>query len=426
MIGDMTGAVEKVFAEIERHWQEQVTFLQRLVQHKSTLHHEAPVQMFIAKRLREMGLQTELWEVDHDAISRRKGYSPVDWSYRERPNLTAVWPSRVGDGRALLLNGHIDVVPATPEAHWTHAPWSGEVRGNRMYGRGAADMKSGVSAMIYAVQALREAGIELNGDVTIETVIEEECTGNGTLATLSRTRRADAAIIPEPFDQTVLVAQVGVLWARIRVRGAGAHVLGADRAVNAILKAYRLVEPIRVLEQQVNANPKRPAPFRDIPHPLNYNVGTILGGDWPSSVPELCEMHVRLSAFPGESLERVKTQFREHLLEAASHDPWLAGHPPEIDFYAFHAEGCVVDESEPLLKILGGAHLKVMGGTLEPLVSTATTDARFFNLYAGIPATCYGPRGGNLHAPDEWVDLESVKNTTKVLALTLMDWCGVV
>ena len=122
-----------------------------------------------------------------------------------------------GGGRSLTFNGHIDVVPATPEHHWTHDPWGAEIADGRMYGRGAADMKAGVVAMLGAVRALRDAG--LRGDIRIETVIEEECTGNGAAACRARGPRTDAALIPEPFDHAALEAQVGVLWARVTIDG---------------------------------------------------------------------------------------------------------------------------------------------------------------------------------------------------------------
>jgi acetylornithine deacetylase len=98
--------------------------------------------------------------------------------------------------------------------------------------------------------------------------------------------------------------------------------------------------------------------------------------------------------------------------------------PPEVGFYAFRAEGCVVNRGEPIVQALQGCHREVTGEEPSFFSFTGTTDARFFNLYHGIPATCYGPAGANLHAPDEWVDLESIREVTKVLALSAMDWCG--
>ena len=420
----MDDAEASVLRCIEANWKHEIGFLRRLVSEPSTLGNEAGAQQVVAAELQEMGLEADVWDVDREAIAARPGYSPADWSYEGRPNVAAAWRSRSGGGRSVILNGHIDVVPATPEHHWTYEPWGGQVADGRMYGRGAADMKAGIAAMVYAVRALRDADVTINGDVTLETVIEEECTGNGTLATLERGYSADAVIIPEPLGQLGLEAQLGVLWARITVRGAAAHVERAEQAVNAIAKAYLLLEAIRELEAEVNALDARPPEFSQSAHPLNYNVGTIKAGDWPSSVPSECVFEVRMAAYPGADLDEVQRQFRNRLGEAAERDAWLAEHPPQVEFYAIRGEGCVVDRGEEIFAALEGAHRKIMRKQLEFMAFTGLTDIRFFNLYHDIPATCYGPVGGNLHAPDEWVDLASLEATTKVLALTVMDWCG--
>ncbi|MGI8909091.1 MAG: ArgE/DapE family deacylase [Rubrobacteraceae bacterium] len=421
----MDASERRVIERVKRNWEQEVEFLRGMVRRPSTLGNEALVQRFVAQELEGMGLGTDVWEINHAEIARLPGYSPVEWSFAERPNVAATWKSSSASGRSLILNGHVDVVPATPEHHWTHDPWGGEISDGLMYGRGAADMKSGVAAMIYAVRALREAGVQLTGDVTLETVIEEECTGNGALAARARGYTADAAIIPEPLGQTALEAQVGVMWARVTVRGRGAHAERASESVNAILKAYPLIQAVKELEEKVNDPSVRHPLFKDNAHPLNYNVGVVRGGDWTSSVPEECTFEVRISCYPDESLEEVEIRFKEHLLSAAKSDEWLSENPPEISFYAFRAEGCTVDRNEPIFVSLQEHHRSVTGKVLEFFSFTGTTDIRFFNLYHGIPATCYGPIGANLHAPDEWVELTSVKEVTKVLSLAMMEWCGV-
>ena len=430
MSSDDSGAFGGVWQEVEREiqqgWAAEVAFLGDLVRQPSTLGNERAAQERVLSELRSMELDADAYDIDHGVIAKLPGYSPADWSYAGRPNVGAHVDGR-GGGRSLVLNGHIDVVPATPERLWSFDPWGAEIVGDRMYGRGAADMKSGIAAMIYAVRALRRAGVELAGDLTLQTVIEEECTGNGTLAAVTGfdgISRPDAAIIPEPFNQTLLTAQIGVLWARITVIGAGAHVLGADRAVNANEKAAFLMEGIRGMEAAANdAASKHPA-YRDVPHPLNYNVGVVRGGDWPSSVPSECVLEVRFSAYPGADLDEAQRRFREDVTAFASRDPWLSKHPPEVEFYGFKAAGCVLDAQTPLFETLRGAHRALVGADPGIYVSTATTDVRFFAHHHAIPATCYGPVGANLHAPDEWVDLESVRNVTRVLARATLAWCG--
>ena len=233
-------------------------------------------------------------------------------------------------------------------------------------------------------------------------MIEEECTGNGAAACRARGPRTDAALIPEPFNHAALVAQVGVLWARVTVEGKAAHAERADQAENAALKALPVIEAIKALEAEVN---------EDSALRLNYNVGIVRAGDWASSVPEECVLEVRLAAQPGEDLDAVKARF-EAAVDA------------QVEWRGFHAHGFELARDEPILGVLGRAHEQVHGAPLEYLAFTGTTDARAFVVHDATPATCYGPIGANLHAPDEWVDLESVKATTLVLALAAAEWCG--
>ena len=414
---------DRVGAAVDANWEHEIEFLRGLVTRRSTLGDEALVQRFVAAELGALGLAVDTWEIDAASLAKLPGYGPVEWSFAGRSNVGARW-SGAGGGRSLVLQGHIDVVPATPEHHWTRDPWGAEIAEGRMWGRGAADMKAGVAAMVYAVRALRDAGVRLRGDVSLVTVIGEECTGNGALSALARGYTGDAAIIPEPFGDQALEAQVGVLWARITIRGRGGHAERASEVQNAIAKAARVIDAVGELEAAANRAERHPA-FEGEVHPLNYNVGVVRGCDWPSTVPEECVLEVRLGTYPGEHLPDVQARFRSELTERVRDDPWLAAHPPEVTFYAFQADGFAIARDAPIMQALAGVHRDLTGGELDYLSFTGTTDARFFNLFYDTPATCYGPLGGNLHAPDEWVDLESVRRVTKVLAATAMEWCGV-
>ncbi len=418
-------ARRRVLEAVDANWQREVEFLRGLVTRRSTLGDEAAVQRFIAAELAELGLDVDVWEIDPARIARLPGYGPVEWSFAGRPNVGARRLAAGDGGRSLVFQGHIDVVPASPEHRWTRDPWAAEVADGRMWGRGAADMKAGVAAMVFAARALRDAGVGLRGDLSLVTVIEEECTGNGALSALDRGYTGDAAVIPEPFGHRALEAQVGVMWARVTVHGQGAHAERATEAQNAIVAAARVIDAVVEIEAAANRDELRHPQFAGVPHPLNYNVGIVRGGDWASSVPEECVLEVRIAAYPGEHLPDVQQRFRDALVDAVRDDPWLAEHPPEVTFYAFQADGFILPADAPIMQTLAATHRELLGDELEHLSFTATTDARLFNLYYDVPTTCYGPLGGNLHAPDEWVDLESVRQVTKVLAATAMDWCGV-
>ncbi|WP_028062974.1 ArgE/DapE family deacylase [Solirubrobacter soli] len=380
---------------VEAGWDHQLELLTALVRSPSTLGRERDAQELVAAELADIGLSPQMWDVAEIGPAG----SPPLIDYTRRPNVTALRRG-TGGGRSLTFNGHIDVVPVGVERNWSYDPWGATVDGDRMYGRGAADMKAGVVAMLGALRALRD--VELRGRICVESVIEEECTGNGAAACRARGPRTDAAVIPEPFNHLALREQVGVLWATVTVTGKAAHAERAHEASNAVVNALPVIERIRELERIVNVN----APLR-----LNYNVGVVRAGDWASSVPEECVLEVRLAASPGEDLAAVRERF-----EAAVGAP--------VQWRGFQARGFSLAGTEPIFDVLGRAHTAVHGEPLELLAFTGTTDARAFVVHDETPATCYGPIGGNLHAPDEWVDLESVKATTLVLAQFAAEWCG--
>jgi acetylornithine deacetylase len=417
--------LDKVFKRIDDRWDEQVQFLQKLGRYPSTLGNEAPIQHFLSDTFQEMELETDSFVPDLKKISSHPGYSPVEWSYEGRPVVVGKWASKGPKiGKSLILQGHIDVVSPEPVRMWNYDPWGSIIEGDRMYGRGICDMKSGVSAMIYAIKAIKDSGIELGADVILETVHEEECTGNGALATLVKGYVADGALIPEPLGSAGMLAQVGVIWMRVRVTGAGAHVERASEAINAIEKACVLIESLQKYREKINKAPKHPY-FENKEHPLNVNVGIIQSGDWASTVPADCTFEVRVGFYPDRDPQDIKDEVAAWLMEAAAKDPWLREVPPEITFYGFHAHGLALDKELDIFKFLNTAHKKVFNSEMGYFVTTATTDARFYNLFYDIPATCYGPVGANMHAPDEWVDLPSVKDCTKTYAAFILDWCGV-
>jgi acetylornithine deacetylase len=411
---------------IDQFWKEEVEFLQHLGRFPSTLGNETAIQQFLANYFKdELELEVDAFIPDMKRLSKLPGFSPPEWSYEGRPVVVA---KAAADGpklgKSLILQGHIDVVPLGPTELWDYDPWGSTIVGNRMYGRGIQDMKSGVTAMIFAYKALKKAGVKLGADVIFQSVMEEECTGNGALAALDRGYVADGALIPEPFGLHAVTSQVGVIWLRIIVTGAGAHTERADRAVNAIEKAYKMIDALNEYRWEINARPKHPD-FKDKSHPLNVNIGTIRSGDWPSSVPSVCTIEARVGFYPGTDPTDVKAEVKEWIDRAADHDEWLRNTRPEVTFYGFHADGFSVDGKDELFQTLERAHNETQPSKMEHIAITATTDLRFFNLFYGIPATCYGPVGSGMHGVNEWVDLDSVKAVTKTYAAFMMEWCGV-
>jgi acetylornithine deacetylase len=326
-------------------------------------------------------------------------------------------------GRSLILNGHVDVVSPEPSALWASPPFEPRRDGDWMYGRGAGDMKAGLAAIVGAVAGLQRLGYAPQARVELQSVIEEECTGNGAAACVLVGRPADAAIITEPTGGAIWNAQVGVLWFSVRVAGRPAHAGEAASGENAIEATYPVIAALRELEAELNAAP--PPPFADTPHPINLNVGTIRGGDWPSTVAGECVTELRLALYPGESVEDLRRRVEDTVAAAAQADAFLARCDVEVRYDGFACEGYVLD-GDPLIPALGDAAGRVYDAVPTTFASTATTDARTFVLYGDTPAVCFGPYAENIHSIDERVHLPSVVQTAQALALFVRDWCGLV
>ncbi len=405
---------------------EGTVLLADLVREGSVLGEEAGAQALMAERFADMGLDVDRFEVDLDAIRDLPGFSPpVIDVYKGRENVVGRHVPRSATGKSLILNGHIDVVPTGPEALWTTPPFAPRIEDGKLYGRGAGDMKAGIAAYCMAFDALARLGLQPAAPVYLQSVIEEECTGNGALACLAKGYRADAAIIPEPFDQSLLIAQLGVMWLSVDLVGKPAHVLDTSAGTNAIEAVYALFDALRGVEAAWNEPGFRHACYRDHKHPVNFNLGRISGGEWPSSVPCAASIDVRVGFYPGMSIAAVKKALEGAIREATERVPSLRGAMVKLRYRGFQAEGCAIDPQDPLLSGLRRAHEAVSEKPIVELASTATTDARFFILYGNTPATCYGPRAGSIHGIDEWVDLASMVEVAQVLALFMAAWCGV-
>lgn len=391
-----------------------------LVRIPSTIGEETAAQEFVAELTREAGFETDVWPVDRTAFADDPRTGWADGGERVRPNVTAV-RAGAGGGRSLALSGHVDVVPPGPPSLWSRDPWGGEIHGDRLYGRGALDMKGGLVAAIHAAHAVAAAGVPLRGDLVLESVIEEEATGNGTLAARRRGPRVDGAVIPEVTGEEIQIANPGVVWFELTTTGRSAYVGRAGASANAIDLATGLVDALRDLPREINARFAHPA-YAGVAEPLTLNVGTVNGGDWPSSVPLECRVGLRLSFPVGWLVGDAQAAVEERVRVAAERDPWLRDHPPAIRWHGFRARGWSIDRDEPIVRELAAAVAAATTDAPRYGVMFGTADARFFG-DADIPAVYFGPAGGAQHGPDEFVDLASVARVSAVLADMIVRWC---
>ncbi|HEX5304036.1 MAG TPA: M20/M25/M40 family metallo-hydrolase [Streptosporangiaceae bacterium] len=348
---------------------------------------------------------------DWEAVDAAPG-GVAQASYADRPNVLGL--SNPGGSPSLLLNGHVDVVPAE-SGRWAGDPFTPVRADGWLTGRGAGDMKGGFAMGLLAVAALRRAAPgAMAGELGFLSVIEEECTGNGTLTACRAGVLADAAVPLEPTDLNLLLGGTGIVWAEIEIDGVAAHRgRRPGRQPGRFLPA--LLRALARLEDELNKPGDDPA-FDHLPRPYNVNVGTVAAGDWPSSVPARARLGVRVGFprrwTPAEVLDRV----RSAVLGAAADDPWLAAHPPSVCPAGFRAEGYLIGEDHLLVRALAAAHERVHGAEPRRMVMGSTTDARYYLNQFGVPAVAYGPRSRNIHGTDEAVELASIVSGARVLA----------
>jgi acetylornithine deacetylase len=287
-------------------------------------------------------------------------------------------------------------------------------------------MKAGIVAYLTAFRALQLAGLQPAAEVQMQSVIEEECSGNGALACMVAMPKADAVIIPEPGPglPALYSAEVGVVWAFVTVTGRPAHVRDKQAGVNAIEAAMSIWSRFEAYEREMNRAENIHASFRGVNHPVNVNLGTVEGGEWNSSVATRARLGLRVGVMMGNTADRVKADILR-IVDSAREDPALRGAKVKVEFQGFHADPCVFDMQAPIVQLAMRSYADVTGGELRHYPATGLTDGRFFQLYQGTPVACFGPDAQEIHGIDESVGLDSVQDITRSIALTMAEWCGV-
>ncbi len=415
-----------ILAAVADGFQSQIAFTRDLIRFPSVRGSEHTIQDFVYRELRQRGYAMERFAMDPIAIARHPGGAPFSAEHSKAPIVVGIHRPAIEEGRSLILQSHVDVVPPGPSDLWTHAPFDPVIEGDWLYGRGGADMKAGHAAMLFCLDALRRIGKEPAATVYIQSVVEEEATGNGALMTHLQGYKADAVLIPEPEDEKLVRANVGVLWFTVEVRGRAVHVRDMGQGANAIDAAWRVVGELRRLESDLNVRKAGRPHFESEAHPINLNIGKIEGGDWASSVPSWCRVHCRLALFPGVAAADAAEEVRERIAAFGRRDSFLANNPPQIDFNGFFAEGYVLEPGSDAEAVLGRAHQEVFGRPLQSFMTAGYLDTRVYALYDRIPALCYGPVSQNIHGVDERVSLQSVERITGAMALFVAEWCGLV
>lgn len=445
-------ALKRALVIAAEHTQESVAALSDLVRTPSLTGEEGPAQAFVATLCERLGATTERLDIDlpdlfekfpevaqfpthwkHDLIlgyESRPTYDALRASglegvlnYRDRPNVVATWRGS-GNGRSIILNGHIDTVTVEPRGDWRMDPFGADVVDGCMYGRGTSDMKGGLMAAVMAMKYLRQAGVELAGDVILQSVVNEEHSGNGTLDLVRRGITADAAIVLEPTDNRVFLSHPGGLYWQVTVPGVqrspgSRWEDGRQVGVSAIEKLPAVIGAMLELERHANSEYAGRRGGETPPMALVFGKAT--AGHYETVTAG--EAILRGSAYfpPGMgTVDDMIRSFRNCIHGANAGDPFLAEHASRIEF--LHHD----DPTDQTGPVEVARHMEALlhhgtGGT----EGTFACDMRHLVNRGDIPTIVFGPGAiAQAHKPDEHIRLHDYLQSIEYLIACLGTWCN--
>lgn len=387
-------------------------------------------QQALAARLADRGFDIDLWEPDPDRLARyagKPGHQP-DRSFVGRPDLGARLTGQ-GQGNSVLLSGHVDVVGAGDPALWSYDPFGGVVSAGAVHGRGSVDMKGGLAAMLFAVETLQDLGLRPGGDILWGSVVDEETGGMGTLALVDRGYRADAGIVAEGTGGRVAAGCRGILWGAVHVPGRPGHIELPQQnwhdggSVDAIGRARNILQRLDEVNKRWATDPDKQHPLLEIPNQIC--VAQFNGGEHPTSWAGSARIVFDAQYLPQERDEhglggRVAAEIEAEIAKAAADDPWLASHPPTVE-WLLDADCAEIAEDHPWLGTLT-ASASAANGHSQPILLGAHADSSLLTEW-GTPTVVLGPGTPyRAHQIDEHVAIDELVSVAQTYATALAQW----
>jgi acetylornithine deacetylase len=388
---------------------------------------ESDIQHLVAKKLQRLDLDVDLWAFDLSTLSGEPGFPGVEVTRDEAWGVVGTWPGHSPQTAdpALILQGHLDVVPPGDLDKWSGAPFDPVTTAHRVRARGACDMKAGVAANLAALTAIKKAGIVLRDTLALHFVIGEEDGGLGAFGTLQRGHTGRACIITEPTSGTLTTANAGALTFTVEVPGVATHASTAYAGRSAIDSYVAVHRGLHQLQAQRNRTVE--PLLREYPVAYPISVGRLRAGDWASSVPDVLVAEGRMGIGITEDLGAARTQLEEQVTALAAQDPFLREHPPRVSWTGGQFAGGRLAPRHPLRDVVSEAHADATG-TSWPRERGAPygSDLRLYQAQ-NIPTLHYGPGDVRLaHGPNESVHIPELLTVTQALVLSIIRTCGTV
>lgn len=401
------------------------SFADELCRFETTAGNEAAAQRWLADTLEEWGFETYQWEADPDVLANHPSFpdDPTAIETAARPNVGGVLEFGNPDaGQTLVLNGHVDVVPAGNgwdadpfEPRWTDG--DGET-GETLTARGATDMKCGLAACVFAARHLASAEPDIDGRLVVESVVGEEEGGIGAAAAALENPypfSRDAAIVAEPTQCRPVIATEGSLMKRLRLEGRSAHAATRWHGQSVLPPFERIRRAFDDLEAERGERVTHPL-YEEFPIPWPVCVGRVEAGNWASSVPDELTAELRIGVAPGETVDEVEREFEQRLSTLVADDPFFDSNPPDFERFSIQFEPAEIDADEPIVRAVQDAMASAGLTATEPRGATYGADSRHY-VHAGIPTVVFGP--GDIqqaHFPEESIEWDDVLTAGETIA----------
>ncbi|MDG5817906.1 ArgE/DapE family deacylase [Natronococcus sp. A-GB7] len=390
-------------------------FADELCGFETTAGNEAPAQQWIEGTLESAGFETYRWEADAETLADHPSFpdDPTDIETTDRPSVGGVLEFGDPDaGRTLVLNGHVDVVPAG--SGWEGDPFEPRWTDGRLTARGAADMKCGLAACVFAARQLEASSPEIDGRLVVESVAGEEEGGIGAAAAALENPypfERDAAIVAEPTDCRPVVATEGSLMKRLRLEGRSAHAATRWRGESVLPAFERIRRALEELETERGERVTHPL-YEEFPIPWPVCVGCLEAGRWASSVADELVAEIRIGVAPGETVDEVEREFDRRVAEAVAETDVDC----EFERFSIQFEPAEIEPDEPVVRAVQSAMAAQGLEATDPQAGTYGADSRHY-VEAGIPTVLFGP--GNIeqaHFPEETIAWDDVLVASETLA----------
>jgi succinyl-diaminopimelate desuccinylase len=340
-----------------------------------------------------------------------------------RPNVLAVYGEK-GTGKSLLLEGHTDVVTEGDPEQWAHPPFGAELSAGRIWGRGTADMKSGLAAAMVAAAAFKRSNTRLAGRLVVGALVDEEgdMIGARHLCTTTIGQELDAAIICEPEENELCLEQRGVVWARVTVRGRMAHGAMPEAGVNPISAVGALLREIPALEKRLRKLCTRSKHLRPPTVTPTIVRSPVQGVPQSNVIPAMAEATIDIRLTPGPDADAVAAEIETACRNAAAACPDASIEWRPVNGYRLATR---VDKSESLVKAMMKSVKQATGNAPKFGGVPGSTDGTILRMTLGIPIVTCGP-GNRLipHQVDEYVDVAELVDAARIYVASASNYLG--